>query len=72
MAKQKPFSDQLRDALRKSEKTRYAISKETGIAQSILARFVNHGAGLSLESVDKLCEALGGALAIKSGRKTKG
>lgn len=59
MAKKKPFSEQLREAVRRSELTRYAISKETGIAQSILARFVNDGAGLSLANVDKLCEVLG-------------
>jgi len=61
--KQKPFSEQLRDAVRRSELTRYAISKETGIDQSILARFVNHDAGLSLANIDKLCEVLGVGLA---------
>lgn len=66
MAKQKPFSEQLRDAIRKSELTRYAISKETGIAQSILARFVNDGAGLSMVSVDKLCAALGLSLSASN------
>jgi len=54
-----PVSEQLRRAVRTAEKTRYRISKETGIAQSILCRFVNEGAGMSLESIDRLCECLG-------------
>jgi hypothetical protein len=72
MPKHKPFSDQLRDAVRHAGKTRYAISKETGIAQSILGRFVNDGAGLSLASIDKLCEALGVGLGSNSRRRPKG
>jgi transcriptional regulator with XRE-family HTH domain len=54
----KPFSEQLRRAILESDKTRYAIAKETGIAQSTLSRFVNQGAGLSMESIDRLCECL--------------
>ena len=59
MTKRQRFSEQLRRAVETSDKTRYRISKETGIAQSILSRFVNEGAGLSMESVDKLVECLG-------------
>lgn len=58
MAKKERFSDQLRRAVETSDKTRYRISRETGIAQSILSRFVNQGAGLSMESVDKLVDCL--------------
>lgn len=59
MGKRKRFSDQLRREVEKSELTRYAISKRTGIAQSILSRFMNQGAGLSMDSIDKLCDCLG-------------
>lgn len=55
----KPFSDQLRAAVLRSPKTRYALSQETGIAQSTLCRFVHGGGGLGLESIDKLWAALG-------------
>jgi hypothetical protein len=58
MAKKKPFSEQLRGAVKRSDMTRYRISLQTGIAQSILSRFMNQGAGLSMESVDKLVECL--------------
>ena len=59
MVRKRRFSEQLRRAVERSELTRYQISKQTGIAQSILSRFVNQGAGLSMDSVDKLCECLG-------------
>ena len=59
MARKQRFSDQLRRAVEQSDKTRYRISKETGIDQGNLARFVNQGAGLSMDSVDTLCECLG-------------
>jgi hypothetical protein len=49
-----------------SEKTRYRISMETGISESILSRFINRGAGLSLANVDKLCDCIGAELVIKS------
>jgi hypothetical protein len=55
----KLLSDQLRAAVLRCKKTRYQISLETGISQSILSRFVNQSAGLSLDSIDKLCECIG-------------
>jgi len=63
MKKRERFSDQLRRAVQQSDLTRYQISKQTGIDQSILSRFVNRGAGLSMESVDKLVDCLGLRLA---------
>ncbi len=65
MVKKEPFSDQLRLAVERSDLTRYEISKRTGIAQSILSRFIKQGAGLSMDSVDKLCECLGLRLVSK-------
>lgn len=52
------FDDQLRRAIAQSELTRYRISKDTGIAQSILSRFMFQGAGLSMDSVNKLVDCL--------------
>lgn len=73
MARKRPFSDQLRRAVESSDKTRYRIAQETGISESILSRFVNRGAGLSMGSVDKLCACLGLQLtAPKSARRKRG
>ena len=63
MPARQPFSDQLRRAIQRSGKSRYAISKETGIAQSILSRFVHGDAGLSLENIDRVCQSIGARLA---------
>jgi hypothetical protein len=69
MAKQEAVSDQLREATRASAKSRYRISVETGIAQSILSRFLNQGAGLSMENIDRLCACLGARLVMESDKK---
>lgn len=62
----KPFSEQLREAVQRSGKTRYRISMETGIAQSALSRFVNDSSvGLSLANIDLLCESIGAELVLK-------
>ncbi len=55
----KPFSDQLRDAILNADISRYRISKETGLTEAGLSRFVNGVAGLSLDSIDKVGECLG-------------
>jgi hypothetical protein len=54
----KTFSDNLRQAVRDSELTRYAISVRTGIDQGTLCRFIRGERGMSLDSVDKLMECL--------------
>ncbi len=52
------FSDQLRRAVSESRMSRYAISKQTGIAQSTLCKFIQGERGLSFESADKLMDVL--------------
>ena len=59
MAKSKPFSDQLRGAVLRAPQSRYEISKATGISEGNLSRFVHGTAGLSLNSLDRLCDYLG-------------
>ena len=66
MASKRSIGEQLRVAIRECGKTRYRISLETGISESILSRFVNRGAGLSLANVDKLCECIGVELVLKA------
>jgi hypothetical protein len=69
MAQKKQFSDQLRQAVLQSGKTRYRIGVETGIAHSIISRFINHGAGLSLANVDKLVDCIGARLVLESAER---
>ena len=49
----KAISDQVRDQVRGCGLTRYRIAQETGIAESVLSRFLG-GAGLSLGNLDRL------------------
>lgn len=50
--------ESIRQAIAKSGKTRYQISKDTGIKQTVLFRIV-HGGSCSLETADILCKSLG-------------
>jgi hypothetical protein len=49
----------LQNAIRESGVSRYRISKETGIGQDVLCRFMQGKTGLSISSVDKVLDALG-------------
>lgn len=48
----------LAKAIKHSGKSRYKISKETGIDQAVLCRIIN-GGSCSTKTVDKLCKYLG-------------
>jgi hypothetical protein len=67
----KEFRQQLVDAIEGSELSRYAISKQTGIPQSTLSRFVHGHEGLSVESINRLCKLLGLRLVGPEKRKAK-
>ena len=64
------FSEQLRQAIRESSMMRYRLAQVTGIAQSTLSLFVRGGRGLSLESIDRLMDAL--KLEIKRRKRKDG
>ncbi len=50
---------QLAKAIKKSGKSRYKISKETGIDQAVLCRIANGNGSCSFKTFDRLCEYLG-------------
>jgi len=58
------INEQLRRAMKRCGKSRYAISKETGIEQSTLSRFANGLSGLSVENVEKVCQSIGAKVTI--------
>ena len=47
-------SEQLLREIKTCGVTRYRISQETGIEESVLSRFVTGKRGLSMEAIDKL------------------
>ena len=53
------LSDQIRQAVEQSGLTRYRISKETGLDEGSLSKFVAGKVGLSLANLDKLADVLG-------------
>jgi plasmid maintenance system antidote protein VapI len=61
----KSFSEQLREAVLRCGETRYRISKDTGITEAQLSRFVNGHADLSLPTIDKLTEYIGARLTLQ-------
>ena len=58
-------TEQLRRAIEHSGQSCYAISQETGIAASILSRFLSGSQGLRSHNMDALAEHLGLELAPK-------
>ncbi len=69
MTRKRLLAEQLRAAVKASDKTRYRLSLETGIDQGTLSRFVHRKAGLTLDTGGRLAEALG--LELKPKRPTK-
>ena len=50
--------DQLRKAITNSKETEYAISKGSGVSQSVVNRFVHGERSINLETAAKLCAYL--------------
>lgn len=71
MEKRRPtkLSDQVREAIRDADCTRYAISKATGIDQAVLSKFLTGERGMSLDSLDKLAEFLNLRITVQKPRK---
>jgi transcriptional regulator with XRE-family HTH domain len=64
--------DEIRKAIEAGEKSRYQLSKETGIAQSQLSRLMTGQEGVSYENLERLADALGLEIIIRPAkRKTK-
>ena len=71
MAKKLLFSDQLRLAIAEAEVSRYRICKDTGLLEPGISRFMRGDSGLSMESVDVICEYLDLALGPRSVKRPK-
>ena len=63
--------DEIRRAIKRSEHTRYAISKATGIDQAQLSRLMAGKIGLSIDTLEQLADFLGLEIVIRPKRGTK-
>lgn len=60
------MSDQLREAIAR-EPSMYGLAAQAGVPRQSISRFVAGGRGLTLESADRIAEALG--LRLVQGRR---
>ena len=63
--------DEIREAIRTSDKTRYRLSKETAIPQSQLSRLMTGEKGVSFDAMERLAEALGLEIIIRPKRRQR-
>ena len=61
----KTLSQQLREAILESGVSRYEISKQTGVSQAALSKFVLGRRGISVKAMDAVGEFLGLAITRK-------
>lgn len=71
-AKRVKLSDQLRNAIENSGKSRYLICKETGIGEATMSRFMHGTGGLSVDSLDRIADCLGLNITAKKPCRKKG
>lgn len=63
------FSDQLRNAILRSQHSRYEICKRIGLDKAVMSRFMAGKSGLSIVTIDALCDLLEIKLTITEKRK---
>jgi hypothetical protein len=63
--------DEIRRAIKASDKSRYRLSKETSIPESQLSRLMTGEKGLSFEALERLVEALNLEIVIRKKPKRK-
>ena len=71
MTAKRTFSEELRRAIRQSGKTRYRISKDTGVSEAVLCKFMKAEHGMLLPSIDRLYVYLGLRLVAEGEVKPK-
>lgn len=63
--------DDIRQAIRDGDKSRYQLWQETGIDQGQLSNFLAGKKGLSFESLERLADALGLEIVVRKKRKDR-
>ena len=63
--------ESIREAIERSEKSRYRLSQETGISQTQLSEFLHGRRGMSVENIELLIEALGLEVTIRRPKRKR-
>ena len=63
--------DAIRDAIERSDATRYRIAQDTGISEGHLSRLMSGERGLSVESIEQLAEYLDLEIVIRPKRRNR-
>ena len=64
------ISEQLRHAIESAGVSRYRISREVGVSEAALSRFMSRERGLTLQTLDRLAGYLGLTLCSSAGVRT--
>lgn len=67
-----PIYDDIRKAIKASDKSRYVIARETGVSESHLSQFMDRTKGLSVESLERVADSLGLDITTRPKRRKKG
>jgi len=59
MPKRANLSEQIRQAIKASGMSRYAICKRLDFSESVMSKFMRGQSGLSMETIDRLGDLLG-------------
>jgi hypothetical protein len=70
--KRKPFSEEIRDVVRRSGRTCNNLSNAMNTDRSVLTRFMNNGTGMSTKVLDRLAELLDLHVVVGSKRDSAG
>ena len=63
------IADTLRQAIKRSGKTRYRVAKDAGLHPSVILRFVSGERSLTLDTADGVVKALG--LELRPARRVR-
>ncbi len=59
----------IREAIESSGESRYSISDRSGVSQAQLSRFVRGEAGMSVDNLERLADALGLEIIVRPKRR---
>jgi ribosome-binding protein aMBF1 (putative translation factor) len=71
MTKRAKLSDQVRQAIRASGMSCYAICKRLDFSESVMSKFMRGRCGLSLETIDRLGDLLGLEIVARRPKKRR-